>query len=103
MIVESIVLGVVSIVLGSLWFADRMVKREFQDYPEVEGSKLKPFLRIFVGTPCPICKYPATAEIGLRLSKACHDKGKCSIKQEHLHVECTACKSNWLMETGDKK
>lgn len=104
MIIESIVLGVASVVLGSLWLADRVMKREYEDGldPEVKKIKVKPFLNIFVGTLCPICKYPATPATGLRLPKACTDKNKCSAKQEHLHVECTACKSYWLMETADK-
>jgi hypothetical protein len=31
MIVESIVLGITSVVLGSLWVADRVHRREFED------------------------------------------------------------------------
>jgi hypothetical protein len=104
MIIESIVFGLSSIVIGSLWFADRVLKRGYEDQldPEIKNTKLKAFLDICINTSCPICKYRATKEKGLRQPEACTNKDKCGIKQEHLHVKCTACKSNWLMETADK-
>lgn len=127
MIIESIVLGLTSIVVSSLIFANTQIKRQRQwdledSAPEPEPKPapvLAPFIGICVGTPCPKCSIPARDALitkdtdwnsiveearGPRLPTSCPEPDTCDAKNtEHLHMYCNTCNSYWFMETADSK
>lgn len=118
MIIEAIVLGASSIVVSSLWFADRVLKREHQEedsFQEITNRieeeiksdlLLKPFLEVSHGVKCPICAYTTNVYdgYGLRPAKNCNGKWTdCKCKSKHLHMYCNTCKSSWLSRTAEEK
>lgn len=104
MVVSIILGGLFSVCLGSLWLADRVMKREYEEgEEEQEEVKLAPFLKVDIDTWCPICQYETDEQNGLRLPKVCSDKEKCAVQKPHLHVECNVCKGKFLMKTANGK
>lgn len=120
MIIESIVLGVASIVLGSLWFADRMLKREMgprsentpeEILPKSSGqTELKSFVLVREGTACRCCGLTRKLDgwgkhiQGMEIANICRDNTKCPAGHiPHLHAHCISCKDSWLMSTKDGK
>jgi hypothetical protein len=106
MIVETIITGLTVIFVSSLAFANAQIKRQRQWEKEDAGEELdpiRPFLKIAYGVDCPLCGKAAGLYDGLRQPKTCSSKEKCKVTIPHLHVECTWCKSKWLMRTADQK
>jgi len=124
MIVESIVLGVSSIIISSMWLADRTAKRqrdaEVKDgKPEPEPPTIDKFIRFVVGTPCPKCgdlaknevrknyagyanySYVVSAAAGPALPKACPSHSCSADKLPHLHASCYSCNYKWFMAPAD--
>ena len=98
MIAEALIMGGSSIFIWSLWLGGALGKRKGST-TNSNGSKVHPFVGIFIGTLCPICGVPATKNHGLQLPKACTKKQfpDCKTKEAHLHVECTFCTAKFLM------
>lgn len=100
MIVESIVLGLTTIIVSSFVFVSHVMKMERED--DRKDDSLAPFIKIMIGTQCPMCGIACTKERGLRQPKACPGTEKCEEVRSHLHAECTICDSKWIMATGLK-
>lgn len=123
MIVESVVLGLTTIICSSLWFTDRFMKREKQHDDEENKSleeptqpliELRPFLQVKRGATCPACGISRTIHhdnredsstlTGMVLPTVCPDTKKCSAGyQPHLHCRCGSCGASWMMATKDGK
>lgn len=115
MIVEALIMGGSTIFVWSLWLSGAVGKRKkpqvkteikyIEKIVEKAASadptkpRIHPFVGIFVDTKCPICGAPARATEGLRMPKACTPLlfKSCTVKEEHVHVECTLCTAKFLM------
>lgn len=109
MIVEVVCLSVASIFLGSLWFADRILKREHDDdlrdesklekKEEAKGPRILPYFRVELGSACPICGEPTTRDHGIKfVPRVCSKGFKCVANGfPHLHGECQSCNGKFLM------
>jgi hypothetical protein len=122
-IVEAIVLGITTVFVSSLVFANTIIKRQRawdlederpEPTPEPEPA-IDPYLNILIGTPCPKCSreakdasqsvkngysYAIEAE-GPTIPRACFDKNCKARKYSHLHMRCHTCKMEWFMHTAD--
>jgi hypothetical protein len=108
MIIESIMFALTSIVLGSLYFSNKILKLQKEELEKIERelnpekhNKLRAFIHVFIGQQCPLCGYECTADKGLGVPQACSKssrKKNCNVNEEHMHVACTACDGSWLME-----
>lgn len=121
MIVEALIVGGSTIFVWSLWLGGAVGKRKKSQvkteikYIEkiVEKAapvdpnkpKIHPFVGVFIDTKCPICGAPARAHEGLRLPKACRPQlfAGCTVKEDHVHVECTLCTAKFLMAPAYSK
>lgn len=121
MIVEALIMGGSSIFIWSLWLGGAVGKRKkTQVKTEIKyiekivekpatsdpsKPRIHPFVGIFVDTKCPICGAPARTHEGLRMPKACGTKTfpGCTVKDDHVHVECTLCTAKFLMAPAYSK
>jgi ribosomal protein S27AE len=106
MILEVIVGSLTFIVLGSLWFADRVLKREDgEDKPKSE-VKLYPHQHPGDNKGCPFCGTAVSSKgsteriFGVNeVGKACVNPDKCEAGHlEHLHAHCVSCGTSFFME-----
>jgi len=102
MIVEAIIGGITAIVCSSLYVANAIDKRSYEEDDD-ENADPKNRLYPFAATKrCPICgkeKYDSaygTLNTGPREPYIC--KGSCKIRANHMHVKCISCKSEYPIE-----
>jgi len=126
MLLETLIVGVIFVTLGSIALADAIDRREREEDARAEraereaesarraaelGYELLDFIGDDVKT-CPKCGvfsgwvYMADNKReyrGMYKPVACGPKIKCPAKGvSHLHGACASCESTWMMHTADR-
>lgn len=103
MIAETVVASVTAIILGSLWLADRVVKRTLKDEGESDEFRLDaprpfPYERLTIKSCCPFCGDGGEDTRGPKMPHPCPDLEGCPVQDPHTHLQCQGCGARWAMK-----
>jgi len=108
MIIETIIWSFTTITCSSLWLANRVHKREFEDDVNPTKVTIYPFEKdkIFRSMQCKVCGtrrwyhslHYAHAG-GPYAPKSCNDDNCPATSHKHVHVTCKTCNATYFMKT----